>query len=159
MENRILRDHFIHLFKYNDWATHEAAKSLKGLEKKDEKLEELLSHIISSQQIWLNRIMEKKTNVNPWEKHSVQECISKSTEITAEWINLLESLGEKDFEKRIDYTNTKGEKFNNSIRDIVTHVINHSTYHRAQIAQKVKLLGEKPAITDYIFYQRQLQKQ
>ena len=153
----MLKDYFIHQFKYNNWATNETAKSLKNLEKKDEKFEELLSHIISAQQIWLNRIQEWKINVDPWEKYSVQECIPKSTTITAEWINLLESLGEKDFERRIEYVNTKGEKFNNSIKDIVTHVINHSTYHRAQIAQKVKLLGEKPAITDYIFYQRQFQ--
>jgi uncharacterized damage-inducible protein DinB len=91
----MLKDYFIHQFKYNNWATNEAAKSLKGLEKKDEKLEELLSHIISAQQIWLNRILERKINVGPWEKHSVQECIPKSTTITAEWINLLESLIEK----------------------------------------------------------------
>ena len=37
-------------------------------------------------------------------------------------------------------------------------VINHSTYHRAQIAQKVKALGGKPAVTDYIVYQRELQE-
>lgn len=154
----MLKDYFIHQFKYNDWATYEAAKSLKGLEKKDEKLEELLSHIISAQQIWLNRILERKINVDPWKKNSVRESISKSTTITAEWINLLESFGEKDFERRIDYVNTKGEKFNNSIKDIISHVINHSTYHRAQIAQKVKALGGKPAVTDYIFYQRQFQR-
>jgi uncharacterized damage-inducible protein DinB len=154
----MLKDYFIHQFKYNNWATNEAAKSLKGLEKKDERLEELLSHIISAQQIWLNRILERKINVGPWEKHSVQECIPKSTTITAEWINLLESLIEKEFERRIDYVNTKGEKFNNSIKDIVSHVLNHSTYHRAQIAQKVKALGGKPSVTDYIFYQRQFQR-
>ena len=154
----MLKYYFIHQFKYNDWATHETAKLLKDLEKKDEKLEELLSHIISAQQIWLNIVTERKINVDPWEKHSAQECVSKSTTITAEWINLLDSLGEKDFERRVDYVNTKGEKFNNSIKDIVTHVINHSTYHRAQIAQKVTLLGEKHAITDYIFYQGQFQK-
>jgi len=154
----MFREHLIHLFKYNDWATQEAAKSLKDLEQKDEKLEELLSHIVSAQQIWLNRVLERKVYLDPWEKHSVRDSISKSTTITAEWINLIDSLGEKDFEKRIDYINTKGKNYNNSIKDIVTQVINHSTYHRAQIAQKVKRLGEKPAITDYIFYQRQIQK-
>ena len=109
----MFNEHFIHLFKYNDWATNEASKSLKGLEKKDEKLEELLSHIISAQQIWLNRILERKINVGPWEKHSVQECISKSTIIKAEWINLIESLSGKDFEKRANYQNTKGENVYN----------------------------------------------
>jgi len=153
-----LKNHLIHLFKYNDWATKETANSVKVVEKKDERLGELLSHLVSAQRIWLNRILGREVYVNPWEKQIVQECISQSTAITAEWINLIESFKEKDFEKRIDYANTKGEKFSNTVKDIVIHVINHSTYHRAQIAQKVKALGEKPATIDYIVYQRQVQK-
>jgi uncharacterized damage-inducible protein DinB len=154
----MLKDHFNHLFKYNDWATRETARSVTGFEKKDEKLTELLSHIVSAQKIWLNRVLGRDIIINPWEKHTTQECSVQSTEITAEWINLLESLKDDNLERRIDYTNTKGEKFSNTVKDIVTHVLNHSTYHRAQIAQKVKALGGKPAVTDYIVYQRQLQK-
>ncbi|MCW8806472.1 MAG: DinB family protein [Ignavibacteriaceae bacterium] len=154
----MLKDHFIHLFKYNDWATREAANSLVILNKKDEKLNELFSHIMSAQKIWLNRTLERDTQTNPWEKHTVQECINQSIKVTAEWINLLESLKEMDIERRIDYTNTKSEKFSNTVKDIVVHVINHSTYHRAQITQKIKALGGKPAITDYIVYQRLIQK-
>jgi len=154
----MLKDHFIHLLKYNDWATREAADSINGLEIKDERLVELLSHLVSAQKNWLNRILGRDVYVGLWEKHAVQECINQSTDITAEWINLLESFKDKDIERRIEYKNTKGEKFSNTIKDILTHVINHSTYHRAQIAQKVKALGEKPAVTDYIVYQRQFQK-
>ena len=152
-----LRNQFIHLFKYNDWATRETADSVEGLEKKDEKLEELLSHIISAQKIWINRILGRDLNITPWEKHTTKECGIQSTEITAEWINLLESFKDDGLERRIDYTNIKGDKFSNTVKDIVTHVINHSTYHRAQIAQRVKTLGGKPAVTDYIVYQRELQ--
>ena len=154
----MLKDHFIHLLKYNDWATREAADSINGLEIKEERLVELLSHLVSAQKNWLNRILGRNVYVSLWEKHAVQECINQSTDITAEWINLLESFKDKDIERRIEYKNTKGEKFSNTIKDILTHVINHSTYHRAQIAQKVKALGEKPAVTDYIVYQRQFQK-
>jgi uncharacterized damage-inducible protein DinB len=153
----MLNVHFIHLFKYNDWATRATANSLKGHEKKDERLGELLSHIISAQKLWLNRVLKREIVVTPWDKHAVQECISQSTSVTAEWVNLLESYVDKDLDKRIEYANTKGEKYVNTLRDIIFHVINHSTYHRAQIAQRVKALGGKPAITDYIVYQRELQ--
>ena len=156
----MLKDHFIHLFKYNDWTTRETARSVTGFEKKDEKLTELLSHIVSAQKIWLNRVLGREVYIDPWEKHTLQECIDQSIKVTAEWINLLESFKDKDkdIERRVEYKNTKGEKFTNTIKDIVAHVINHSTYHRAQIAQKVKALGGKPAVTDYIVYQRQVQK-
>ncbi|MCW8810858.1 MAG: DinB family protein [Ignavibacteriaceae bacterium] len=152
-----LRNQFIHLFKYNDWATIATVSSLKGFEKKDERLGKLLSHIISAQKLWLNRVLNREIVVSPWDKLPIQESISQSTSVTAEWVNLLESFTDKDLDKRIEYADTKGEKYVNTLRDIIIHVINHSTYHRAQIAQRVKALGGKPAVTDYIVYQRELQ--
>jgi len=154
----MFKDHFIHLFKYNDWATRQTAESIMNLKKKNRKSEELLSHIISAQKIWLNRILRKEIVNDPWQKLTQEEWTSQSTPVTAAWINLLEGLKEKDFERRIEYSNIKGEKFANTIKDIVVHVINHSSYHRAQIAQFVKQSGGEPARTDYIVYQREFQK-
>ena len=154
----MLRDYFIHLFKYNDWATRQTAESIMSLKKKNIKSEELLSHIISAQKIWLNRILGRNTVIDPWHKLTQEDWIPQSIPITAEWINLLESFKEKDFERRIEYTNTKGEKFFNTVKDIIVQVINHSTYHRAQIAQLIRQSGGEPAKTDYIVYQRQFQK-
>jgi uncharacterized damage-inducible protein DinB len=129
-----------------------------SLKKKNIKSEELLSHIISAQKIWLNRILGRNTVIDPWHKLTQEDWIPQSIPITAEWINLLESFKENDFERRIEYTNTKGEKFFNTVKDIIVQVINHSTYHRAQIAQLVRQSGGEPAKTDYIVYQRQFQK-
>lgn len=151
-----LKNHFIHLFKYNDWATRAAANSLKGLEKKDERLGELLAHLVSAQKLWLNRVLNREIVVTPWDKLPIKECISQSTSVTAEWVNLLESYNDKDLDKRIEYMNTRGEKYVNTLRDIIIHVINHSTYHRAQIAQLVRQSGGEPAKTDYIVYQRMI---
>jgi uncharacterized damage-inducible protein DinB len=129
-----------------------------NLKKKNNKSEELLSHIISAQKILLNRILGRNTVIDPWQMLTQKELVPQSTPVTADWINLLEGLLENDFERRIEYSNMKGEKFANTIKDIVVHVINHSTYHRAQIAQLVKQSGGEPARTDYIVYQREFQK-
>jgi uncharacterized damage-inducible protein DinB len=154
----MLRHHFIHLFKYNDWATRHCAETIIKLKKKNSKAEELLSHLISAQEVWLNRVLERDIITNPWKKLTEEEWVPKSTPLTAEWINFLEGLHENDFEKRVGYINAKGERFTNTIKDIVIQVINHSTYHRAQIASLVRQSGGEPAKTDYIFYQRQFQK-
>jgi uncharacterized damage-inducible protein DinB len=158
MENCMLRNHFVHLFKYNDWATRHCADSITKLKKKNSKAEELLSHLISAQEVWLNRVLERDIITDPWKKLTEEEWIPKSTPLTAEWINFLEGLHENDFEKRVGYINTKGERFTNTIKDIVIQVINHSTYHRAQIASLVRQSGGEPAKTDYIVYQREFQK-
>jgi len=154
----MLKEHLNHLFKYNDWATRQTAESIVGQKKKNEKSEELLSHIISAQKIWLNRILGRDIAANPWQKITQKEWILQSTAVTAEWINFLEGLHDEGFEERIEYKNSKGEKFTNTIRDIVVQVINHSTYHRAQIAQLIRQSGGEPVKTDYIVYQRQFQK-
>jgi uncharacterized damage-inducible protein DinB len=154
----MLKNYFIHLFKYNDWATRAAADSVKGLENKDERLIELLSHIVSAQKLWLNRILGRDMHINPWEKITMQECVDQSTIVTGEWINMLESYTDDDLDTRIEYKNTKGETHINTVKDIVTQVLNHSTYHRAQIASLIRQAGGEPAKTDYIVYQREFQK-
>jgi len=151
-------DHLTHMFKYNNWALERTANSIINLDEILPEAVRLLSHIISAQQIWLNRITGEHSSITPWDNYTIDESISKSVELSGKWINLLEGSGKDLLEKRIQYQNTKGEKFENSIKDIATHVINHSTYHRAQIAQYVKRANGIPAVTDYIVYQRSFQK-
>jgi len=60
-----------------------------------------------------------------------------------------------DFEKNIYYKNLKGIAYKNKLADILAHVINHGTHHRAQAGQQLKFAGfENLPITDYIFYVR-----
>jgi len=146
------------MFKYNDWATRQTAESIIGLKKKNEKSQELLSHIITAQKIWLNRILKRDIIIDPWQQITSDEWIEQNTTVTSEWINLIEGFQEKDFDARVEYKNTAGGKYTNTVKDIITHVINHSTYHRAQIAQLIRQSGSEPAKTDYIVYQRQFQK-
>jgi uncharacterized damage-inducible protein DinB len=54
----------------------------------------------------------------------------------------------------IAYKNTRGESFENSVRDILFHINNHSTHHRAQIAARIREAGITPPTSDYIFYRR-----
>jgi uncharacterized damage-inducible protein DinB len=35
---------------------------------------------------------------------------------------------------------------------VLRHVVNHATYHRGQIASKLKRLGKEPPVTDFIFW-------
>lgn len=63
-------------------------------------------------------------------------------------------LSKTNLEEIIYYTNTKGQGFSNSIKEMFFHIINHSTYHRAQIATELRLCGVEPINTDYIFYKR-----
>jgi len=153
-----MMDHLTHLFKYDNWATERTARSILNVNSILPEAVKLLSHIVSAEDIWLNRITGEKSNTTPWDNFTIEECIKKSNELTSKWINLLEDKENTFLEKKIQYQNSKGEKFENSIKDITAHVINHATYHRAQIAQHVKRANGIPTVTDYIVYQREFKK-
>ena len=154
----MLKDHFIRLFKYNDWATKEAATVINNTKQNEKRVYELLPYIVNAQRIWLNRVQQKNIFPDPWEEHSAKECIEYSAIITSDWINFISGMDDADLERIIKYKNNKGEDCKNTIKDIVMHIINHSTYHRAQIAQLIRQSGGQPPKTDYIAYQREFQK-
>jgi len=54
----------------------------------------------------------------------------------------------------IKYTTSAGTYFETSVQDILLHVFNHGTYHRAQIAKEMKLHNLPPINTDYIMFVR-----
>ncbi|MFO7525457.1 MAG: DinB family protein [Ignavibacteriaceae bacterium] len=148
------KEHFIHLFIYIDWATKESVKSIKKLDDPSDRLLTIISHIVATEQLWYDRVTQAKIPISPWEKYSLDECITQSSIITSKWIRLLEERGEEGLSEIITYLNTKGDKFKNSLMDIVFHTINHSSYHRAQVALLVRDAGGEPALTDYIVYAR-----
>lgn len=150
-----MQAHLIHMFKFNEWATREIARSVEKYFD-DEKIKSLLSHIVAAEHLWLNRVLQNNIYISPWKIYSLQECVDESVKLTKKWINLLESCDEAKLRERIEYINSKGEKFSNNIKDIAIHIVNHSSYHRGQIAQVLKQRGGTPVLTDYIHYQRTL---
>lgn len=115
--------------------------------KTSEKSVKLYNHILDAHQIWNNRIEPKQRAFGVWEIHPIQNCKN------IDKINYEHSLFILDKFDLNDTINYKVTKYN-SIRDILFHVINHSTYHRAQIATEFRQGGLEPIVTDYIFYRR-----
>ena len=59
-----------------------------------------------------------------------------------------------NFEKRVVYENSEGRTFSNEIKDILFHVVNHSTHHRGQIMMVLRDSGVPPEPLDYVHYKR-----
>lgn len=116
-----------------------------------EKSMQLLNHLINAQQIWNERILEQQPFVDVWEIRPLEnlKTINKSN-----YIQSLEILETTELNKKIDYKNSKEIPFSNTVQEIIFHIINHATYHRAQIASDLKANGIEAINTDYIFYRR-----
>jgi uncharacterized damage-inducible protein DinB len=121
------------------------------LEKVSPKVIQLQNHIINAHQIWNSRLLQQNS-FGVFDIHPLNELKNLDKENCQSSLDIINS---KDLSGIVSYRNAKGEAFSNSIRDILFHVINHSTYHRAQIATDNKQNGIDPLVTDYIFYKRQ----
>jgi len=150
-----MKNHFLRFNEYNNWANRGAFESIKNTAGVDSKAIELYSHIIIAQNIWLDRIAQQPISFDsPWIKLSLDECERHSQKIYKDWNNYLESIDEIKLVKSVEYKNFKGSSFENNLCDIITHVFNHSTYHRGQIAQLIRKSNGKPAATDFIAFAR-----
>ncbi|MNR31393.1 DinB family protein [compost metagenome] len=61
-------------------------------------------------------------------------------------------IDEFDLDLPINYSLSTGKMFTHSIRDILFQIINHSTYHRGQIATEFRQCNMEPILTDWIVY-------
>lgn len=112
----------------------------------------LFSHILNAHHLWNARMLRVPHTYGVWQLHAPKdwqdihyENQRSSFEITSNIV---------DFEKRIDYENTEGRLFTNTLQDMLFHIINHSTNHRAQIAMDFRENGIEPLVLDYVYYKR-----
>ena len=143
---------FRELFEYN----HHFNQKLSDVftdspDKTSEKAVKLFNHILNAHQIWNNRVEPRKTTFGVWELHAIHDLKNIDK---ANYEHTLQILDTVDLNENINYSTSKGKAFNNRIRDILFHVINHSTYHRGQIATEFRQHGLEPLVTDYTLYKQ-----
>ncbi len=149
-----MKEYFVDLFQYNNWANSLIIESLKK-NRTNGKASELISHTILSQIIWFQRVKGKApSDENFWEILPINKLESLHQSSTNDWLNYLTEIDEEGLNQRFGYKNTKGNFYVNTLSEIITHIINHSSYHRAQINMLLRQNNCEPELTDYIAYKR-----
>jgi len=110
----------------------------------------LLSHTLNIQKVWNMRIEEKQEKVEAWKNLEVDQLESVENE---NFQNSISILANEDLNRVVTYKNTKEESCESTIRDIIFHIVNHSTYHRGQIATEFRKQGIDPVVSDFIYYE------
>ncbi len=146
-------DHFFKdLFQYNRDCNQRLAE-LIGLhaDKVSDRTIHLFSHILNAHHIWNSRIRKEPGAYGRLQIHSWQDFkqIDSGNQITT-----LSIIDSGIMLHDLHYTNSKGEQAMNKVQDLLFHVVNHSTYHRGQIASDLKQNGVEPPVTDFVFYKR-----
>lgn len=152
----MLKEYFTGLFNYDRHVNLQMAALINAANNND-KPAELMAHLLNAQQIWLSRCLgTSSSNYQLWPIWPPDTFNDTIVDNHRQWTNFLNI--NTDPEQIIIYKNFKGDEFSNKLIDILAHVINHGTHHRAQIGMLLKQTEaiELPS-TDYVHYVRGLQ--
>lgn len=116
-----------------------------------EKVSAWYSHLIHAHHIWNQRILRAQPKFGVWQKQGLTSLLELDKKNHAESLRLVKSLPPTT---SISYTNSTGKTYQNSLEDILLHVVNHGTYHRGQIASALRKAGIDPLPSDYILFGR-----
>lgn len=144
------------MFKYDTWANRAMFESLQRAGGSvPPRAVEIMSHIAAVQDLWHARIQQLKKRVEVWPKLTLDRCDEYIAECAKLCPTLLESLTSAELDRQVDYVNSLGESWSNTVGDILHHVIMHGVYHRGQIATHMRNAKLEPAQTDFILAVRQ----
>ena len=145
-----MKKYFQKLVQYNIWAHTRVIDIFKGILNTPQEVVDLFAHTLQAERLWLMRINKQNTaGMNVFPRKNVDELAEVVKHNSANFHKLI-GIPKLDFDTIITYSNSKGLKFTTSIGDILIHVFNHSTYHRAQIAPILRENNITPPVTDYI---------
>ena len=148
-------EHLRGLFQYNDWANRRILTGLK--ENYSEKSHKILAHLLITEQEYFERLYGKdSTGFDFWQNLSLEECGNLARETAERYEKLIRRFEEEGLDIRTKYKSSEGVEFENNFREMLTHVLFHSSIHRGNIILKMREEGFTPPKIDYIIYLRNL---
>lgn len=116
----------------------------------------LMSHLLTAEEVWLCRLQGREAPLQwLWKEYPMGELQQKAEERKRDWEMYLQRIEEATLNRPVQYKDSRGQIFTTQVGDVLNQVINHSTYHRAQMALLFRQELIEPPATDYILYTRQ----
>lgn len=147
-------EHLRGLFSYNDWANRRIITALK--ENYSGAARRVLAHLLVTEKEYFERLHGKDSfGFNFWQELSLEECGDLARETAERYEKLLRRFEEEGLDLRIEYRNSEGVWYENTFREMLSHVLFHSSIHRGSIILKLREEGFTPPKIDYIIYLRE----
>jgi uncharacterized damage-inducible protein DinB len=148
-----MKQYFLKLYRYNAWSNKRVLGTLQRQNVRDEKILTIMGHTVAALFLWLHRIKGLPApDVKLWGEYSLEQLVELAEKAGKEWLEFVESTD--NFNRELTYRNYVNEPYTNNVENIMIHLVNHSSYHRGQIAMLLRQKGFEPINTDFITYDR-----
>jgi len=158
--------------RYRDWFAYELDAHRKTLEAIDsvptrgrgdrfQQAPDLFAHLMACRRLWLMRIGAVDAGPTTLEEIFPVGAASESLDgllqaMASDWRPYLEQLDHEELGRRFEYSSTEGDRFGNSVEEILTQLFGHAWHHRGQIMALVRQCGGQPVACDYVYWTRQV---
>ena len=152
----------VDLLDFNDWATrllHEAVGRLSPEEWATEvggsfgSIQGTMAHMVGAEWIWLERWKGTSPSSAPSELQD-RDARTLADRWEAERTAWIGARSDEDLRRVLSYRRLNGEPSSTPMDVLVRHVVNHSTYHRGQVAAFLRNLGKTPPSSDLVLWHR-----
>ena len=165
-----MKKHIDLIWNYNYWANRRIVartESLTGAQITErapymwESILYTLAHTLGAEWIWRQRIQEgvSPTFGNYQAQFTTLELLKAGwAEEEAAMRAYLAGLADNDLDRVVEYQSANGDAFRRPLWQILTHVVNHGTQHRSEVAVYLTHFDRSPGnmdITAYLIEQGQ----
>ena len=145
-----MKEYLFNLIKYNHWANKRICDFIFAAGEdvclvhqvsSFPTIRETVFHIWDAEGIWLNRLKGDSLNFWPSKNFSgstIEGC-KLMVQGSYQLIQMVELIDQNELSKIIDYKNIKGVPFQITIQEIISHLVNHSTFHRGQLITMLRV--------------------
>jgi uncharacterized damage-inducible protein DinB len=151
------------LYAYNRWANRRVLKTSQFLKWQDfiqdlgashGSIRGTLVHILWGEWLWLRRWRDEspKQVFAPEEFSDWAALESQWSAVEEEQNAFLEKLTDELLIRGVSYENLQGVRWEYSLAEMMQHLVNHSSYHRGQVAVLLRQLGQTPLAGDFLVF-------
>lgn len=148
------KDDLAKLFEHMRWADREVLAAVAEAGDGASAEAELLAHVVGAELVWLDRIEQVAPSVAVWPAGDLEACAGMLRTAGERYRKFLAALPAERLSEDVRYSNSAGQEFGTRLDDILLHVVLHGSYHRGQIATRLRAAGARPPATDYIGFVR-----
>ena len=146
-------EHLRDLFRYDDWANHQILDALRV--QTSARSLQILAHLLITKQEYFERLSGKdSTGFDFWPDLDLDGCENLWASTHTNYTSLLDGADESLLERAASYKTSEGVPYENTYRELLTHVLLHSSIHRGNIVLKMREDGLEPPKIDYIIFLR-----
>ncbi|HEV8265473.1 MAG TPA: DinB family protein [Gemmatimonadales bacterium] len=159
------REEVLELFAYNAWANRTLFDAvaavpvedyLRDLKSSHGGIHGTLCHTVWAEQLWLTRWLGTPPPAVPQGRDlsALADVRRRWEEVETQRARFLTGLTEARLDEQVRVKPTTGGEYLHSYRQMVRHLVNHSSYHRGQVVTMMRQVGVKPPSTDLILFYR-----